>query len=186
MQVLIIDKRVDIKVLIYILFLTLTLYTENIKSQLKNNIKNLLIVPNYNKKIYASVRINELQKYFETLDIKLKYYGKKKVTIVKGVPDLPNQNILSKLLTQAVKRIWDYISFPYLFDILSDEKKIKMGSIKKESEKYSIIIPDASRAIREATYILDKNYLPQEIILKYANNKTGLIKLEFTSIESGK
>ncbi len=162
---------------------------EDIKSKFQSNVKNLLAIPNYNRDIYISVRINEIKKHFENLDIKLQYKGKKRKIIVKGVPELPNQKQLTKLLKQSISKVWQYLIFPYIFDVLSKNHSIKSATLLKRHEDYHLTIINTStnyKNVREWTYIFDENYLPKKVYLKYKNGKNKTIKLELENIEADK
>lgn len=158
----------------------------DVKKYIKNIPSKILNIKSYKANIYMKLNIQELQKYFENISIDLTYISNKKKIHVDGVPLLPNNAILKKQIKNSINKLWDYLLFPYIFDIFSKEQLLSSASVSESGKNGKTVTINNSgkelKNISKIRYIIDGNLLPEEILIFYTNGATKLIKLGFEKV----
>jgi hypothetical protein len=101
---------------------------------------------------------------------------------VEGIPDIPNRNQLRVLLTKAISKVWEYLTFPYIVDVLTNSDLVKTGkvSVKQNSGLKKVSIENIRgkvKNISSVVYIMDKNDKLREIEVEYSNGKKSQMKI---------
>ncbi len=175
------------KALIVCIVLQLPMFTQSdVKKHIKDMLPHILNIESYKANLHMRLNIQGLQEYFENISIDLTYVNRKKKIHIEGVPLLPNNAILTKQIKNSIKKVWDYLLFPYIFDILFKEQFLSSASISESGDNSKTVtisnLDKKFRNISKIQYILDKDLLPGETQVFYTNGAIKLIKVGFEKV----
>lgn len=177
------------KIIISFLFISISIIfggQDELKKNIRKAISQILSIANYKSNVNMQLNIIEVQKYFENITVNLSYVGGKKRIQIEGVPQLPNHSILKKLLKNAIDKVWDYLLFPYIFEILGKETILSQSTIQRKIDSYIVTINKIGgklSKIVKAEYILNNEFLPVQIRLMFSSGATNSVNISYVKAE---
>lgn len=176
--------------ILIIVFINLCIFAQQkVKEEIKKMTANILNIKSYNVDISAQVTIQEVLRYFENVSVTLTYVRHRKKLKVEGVPLLPNNAILTKQIKSSVDKVWDYLLFPYIFDVLTEERFLSVATVHKlDSDNKKIVIKGVDKYIKNIStieYITEADFLPKVVNVFYTDGSSKLIKLTFEKVTGG-